>query len=331
MADSHQVSFQAQLELNDVQESSFCPGPGSYFQTKDSTKIVSSFGEQTISKCASAPQFSVAHTTFDDWSGVFISKGHEKNFKGKDSPLPGKYDVSVPLSKLGAKIGSSERPDLAKSLGIDPNGSPGPAMYPCVRDTFGKSSIVSPNKNDPVKGGFGLSQRFPSHENRKPGPPEYFKVADGEPTKTFAFSGETGRSFGVGRAAYDKVVRPGWEKEGQCKLSPGVGPPMRRDFSSEAMRWHGGGRRSHSIGNQQRFGKDGDGGPGPGAYDRNEFDMSGKSRSMVSRQQMSLAASDQSEAKAKKPVGTFGKAPSKPRFRTQLAMNTGKHGCWGYH
>merc|ERR550537_47806 len=81
---SREISVQAQLDANDVPEFANEPGPGHYFGPENHG--FSSLGNQKFSKCPSAPEVKFAHTGWQEWRGVVISKGHSNAFKLVESP-----------------------------------------------------------------------------------------------------------------------------------------------------------------------------------------------------------------------------------------------------
>jgi len=295
-----EASIQAQLDAANIPETAKTPGPGHYFGPGNAG--FSSFGVQKFAKCPSAPEWGMPRTGWDQWRGVRISKGHEKALKGSCSPPPDTYNYNLDtLDGVSTKIGTSERPDLTRSLGIDPAGSPGPAYK--LKDPWDRQPCHADNKE--MQGHFGKADRFAVKR-------EKFKNLE-YTRKDVAVQSHTGKSFSVGRSAYDKVIRPGWEKEGQCKLSPGVGPPMRKNIKKES--------RSVPFLKADRF-QGGDyatGSPGPGAYDRGEGCIGSERIAGTGR-----------PSPTKERLGTFGKRPVKPRFCPHLASLTGKHGGWGY-
>merc|ERR1719324_811509 len=103
-------------------------------------------------------------------------------------------------------------------------------------------------------------------------------------------------------------MKMGWEKEGQCKTSPGIGDPMWSDITRD-------GSRAFSIGKASRFPKDrvAAESPGPGQYPRAERDIS-KCQSICSDTRNASGA----------PFGR--RLPRKPRFRMLLAQNTALRG-----
>eukprot|EP00747_Dinoflagellata_sp_TGD_P075788 gnl/TRDRNA2_/TRDRNA2_158876_c0_seq1.p1 gnl/TRDRNA2_/TRDRNA2_158876_c0~~gnl/TRDRNA2_/TRDRNA2_158876_c0_seq1.p1 ORF type:complete len:355 (+),score=19.73 gnl/TRDRNA2_/TRDRNA2_158876_c0_seq1:106-1170(+) len=289
-------SIQAQLELNDIPESAQDPGPGHYFHP-DSYGF-SSLGNQKFSKCASAPEIEIPRTGWDQWAKVRISKGHSRVVCGQDSPGP-IYGMPSSLNLKAAKIGTSLRPDLSRALGVDPDGSPGPQAYTLPRyDPLNKSCSVKKDRS------FGRSARFAVQQGAgNIGPGQYSR-------KDQCLDLKTGRSFGIGRSYYDRVIRPGWEREGQGRDGPGPGSPLWRDL-------HKDGSRAYSIGTAQRFPADRSvANPGPGAYDRRERDMSNLSSYL-------------SDTRTPTTV-VFGAHPSKPRLRLGLIGLTCERGCWGY-
>jgi hypothetical protein len=290
------LSIQAQLEANDVPEFANEPGPGHYFGPENHG--FSSMGQQKFSKSASAPSIEFARTGWQEWKKVIISKGHEGAYKLRDSPgavyaLPGDS-----LNKQGCVIGTGQRPDLSMSLGMNPDGSPGPKYN--VRDAKVQEIKMTRETFNSKTDRFDEGHRF-----QGPGP--YSR-------KDVALNVGSGRSFGIGRAAYEKVITPGWEQKGQCRVSSKLGEKtvwtdINKNPSSNA----------HYIGNASRFPKDKVAAmsPGPGQYRRDERDMS----------RCVSVCSD-----SRNPSGApFGRRmPRKPRFRQMLAMTTAKHGGWGY-
>jgi len=327
-AAQRELSIQAQLEANDVPEYANEPGPGHYFGPENNG--FSSLGPQKFAKCPSAPEIEFARTGWQEWKKVIISKGHEGAYKLRDSP-GAVYDIGEgSLDKKTCVMGTSQRPDLCLSLGMNPEGSPGPKYNvrdskPHIGDVSGAPKMNS--KADRFDTGYKLFQ----------GPGPYDR-------KDSCLKLGTGRSFGIGRAAYEKVIRPGWEKDGQCRVSSKIGDlSIWRDLTKEPC------SPAQSIGNARRFAEDLDNmtverlrekcrtaglsdsgsrprlvdrlkdrlGPGPGQYRRDERDMS----------RCSSVCSDTRNASG----APFGRRmPRKPRFRQMLAMTTAKHGGWGY-
>lgn len=304
-------SIAAQLEMNDIPDGAEEPGPGHYFGPESSG--FSSLGIQRFSKNRSEPTISIANTNWDNWAKVHISKGHVAGAKGRDAPGPGTYaatkrggDMSElsTLGKMAPKVGSSLRQDLSYTLGVDPHGSPGPATYPHFAGI--EESALCGNARAEKSVRIGKEPRFQLPPGLEVGPGQYDR-------KDVALSGSTGKSFGIGRSYYDKVIRPGWEREGQGKESSGPGPPLWRDIDKE-------GSRPHAIPKAMRFKEDREkvNTPGPGAYDRNERNVS----------TLKSVCSD-----TRNPGGCrFGKPPRKPRLRQQLALviSNAQGGMWGY-
>lgn len=304
------VSIQAQLEANDIPEYANEPGPGHYFGPENNG--FSSMGNQKFAKCASAPEIEFPRTGWDEWRKVIISKGHEGAYMLRDSPgavykvPPAPADMQLRIDPYGkpvpsgAKIGSSQRPDLSVSLGMNPAGSPGPKYN--VRDSKKEDIKITREQ---------MNSKTDRFENRT------YKGSTGMYNrKDVALNTGTGRSFGIGRSAYDKVIRPGWEKEGQCRVSAKLLHPQGEEILKNIEK---DGSRAHSIGKAARFPKDREaaGVPGPGMYRRDERDVS----------KCNSVCSDTAN-----PGGAaFGRRqPRKPRFRQVLAMNCAKHGGWGY-
>lgn len=292
------MSIQAQLEANDVPEFANEPGPGHYFGPENNG--FSSLGPQKFAKCASAPEISFAPTNWQDWQKVIISKGHEGAFKLRETnDIKKGYELPEGLNQKTCVIGTGQRPDLSMSMGMNPAGSPGPKYN--VRDS---KPHIGEVPGAPVMN--SKSDRFDTgHRFQGPGP--YNR-------KDVALKGHTGKSFGIGRAAYEKVIRPGWEKDGQCKVSSKIGEAtVWRDPIKDPC------SAAYTIGNASRFPKDKVAAmsPGPGQYRRDEKDVA----------RCSSVCSD-----TRTPSGApFGRRlPRKPRFRMLLAQNTAKHGGWGY-
>jgi hypothetical protein len=292
----HEMSIQAQLEANDTPEYANEPGPGHYFGPENNG--FSSIGKQHFSKSASAPEFEFARTGWQEWKKVIISKGHEGAYKLRDSPGAVYELPDTSMSKMGTVVGTGQRPDLSRSLGMNPDGSPGPKYN--LRDTKPREVKIAREQMNSKTDRFSTGHKF-----QGPGP--YSR-------KDVAMNPGTGRSFGIGRAAYEKVIRPGWEQDGQCKVSSKIGEgkvwtDIVQDPASNA----------YTIGNAPRFPKDrvATAVPGPGQYKRDERDVS----------RCSSVCSD-----TRTPTGApFGRRlPRKPRFRQVLAMTTASRGGWGY-
>lgn len=298
------MSHATQLELNDIPETADEPGPGHYFGPE--SMGFSSLGSQRFSKNRSEPSISVAKTNWEDWKKVTVTKGHIAGMRGLDAPGAGTYLDTKQLSTLGKKappIGTSLRQDLSTTLGVDPKGSPGPAYNIA---TLHHSAMKAMGAEKSVK--FGKDGRFNVPPGLLLGPGQYDR-------KDSAIVHTTGKSFGIGRQHYDKVIRPGWEREGLGKTGAGPGPPLWRDIRRD-------GSRAHTIKNEKRFKDDLQAAqvPGPGAYDREERAVSS----------LKSVCSD-----TKNPGGTkFGKPPRKPRLRQNLAAvlsGNAQTGMWGYH
>lgn len=295
-------SIQSKLEQNDIPTSANEPGPTHYFGPD--SQGFSSLGRQKFSKCVSAPEISLPRTGWNEWETILVTKAHQNAYKGRCSP-GAKYEIPSTLDSKAPKIGTSLRPDLSMSLGVDPHGSPGPTIN--LRD--GPSAQIGEGSPPPGRAnkGFGLASRF--HDFRgssTTGPGQYRR-------KDSALRLDNGRSIGTGRAAWEKVITPGWECEGRCRQSPGVGPPLWSDPLKN-------GSRAMSIGKAERFPKKAaeSCSPGPGAYRQDE------------RQ---VCRTKQYISDTRSPVQiTFGHLPKKPRYRVLLAQNCAgaKHGSWGY-
>jgi len=304
-----EMSIQAQLEANDVPEYANEPGPGHYFGPENNG--FSSMGRQVFAKCPSAPQLEFARTGWQEWKKVIISKGHEGAYKLRDSPgavyeLPGttiegengKPTITTAggsLSKIGTVVGTGQRPDLSRSLGMNPDGSPGPKYN--LRDTKPREIKIAREQMNSKTDRFSTGHKF-----QGPGP--YSR-------KDVAMNPGTGKSFGIGRAAYAKVIPI---QNGQCNTSSKIG---------EAKVWtdivQDPASNAYTIGTAPRFPKDrvATAVPGPGQYKRDERDVS----------RCNSVCSD-----TRTPTGApFGRRlPRKPRFRQMLAMTTAKNGGWGY-
>jgi hypothetical protein len=289
-------SIQSQLEANDIPEYANEPGPGHYFGPENHG--FSSLGNQKFANCASAPEIGFAKTGWQEWKKVIISKGHEGAYKLRDSPGAVYALPEGSLDKMGCVIGTGQRPDLSMSLGMNPDGSPGPKYN--LRDSKHGDMKTTREQMNSKANRFDTGSRF-----QGPGP--YSR-------KDVALHPHTGKSFGIGRQAYEKVIRPGWENDGQCKVSSKIG---------EATVWNDIEKNpcsgAYSIGKASRFPKDrvAAASPGPGQYKRDERDL-GRCTSVMSD--------------TRNPSGApFGRRlPRKPRFRMILAQNTAKHGGWGY-
>merc|ERR1719271_1082908 len=114
---------------------------------------------------------------------------------------------------------------------MNPAGSPGPKYN--VRDSKPQDVKVTREQMNSKTDRFDTGHRF-----QGPGP--YSR-------KDVALNGGTGRSFGIGRQAYEKVIRPGWEKDGQCKVSTKLSGPLWRDPLTDPC------SAAHTIGNAKRF------------------------------------------------------------------------------
>eukprot|EP00931_Biecheleriopsis_adriatica_P065524 TRINITY_DN40039_c0_g1_i1.p1 TRINITY_DN40039_c0_g1~~TRINITY_DN40039_c0_g1_i1.p1 ORF type:complete len:315 (-),score=54.95 TRINITY_DN40039_c0_g1_i1:81-986(-) len=289
------------LDQNDVPESANEPGPGHYFGPE--SVGFSALGKQKFSKCASAPEVSLPKTGWDNWEKVIVSKAHEGTGKCRTSG-GALYEVGSELNKLTTKFGTSLRPDLAASLGVDPAGSPGPAYN--LRDCPAAQICDAPPPRNRANKSFGGASRFNTDlRTANIGPGQYRR-------KDVALRGDTGRSISTGRQAWEKVITPGWEVEGRCRASPGIGPPNWTNINKH-------GSRAMSIGKAERFPRTASESCSPGPiYNQGEREVSNKKQYV----------SDTKTAT----VVPFAKPAKKPRFRQQLAANMpgAKHGMWGY-
>lgn len=308
------VSQQAMLDQYDIQESGNEPGPGHYHTAR------SSLGDQSLGKNPNAPHVVFPNTGWGQWDKVLVTKAHLKSQKCRDGPGHpySPKDSSVEFQGIAGRagtFGAADRPDLSGQLGAaGGQGSPGPninlremSLFDLGVDQYAKGRSMKDRNS------FGLSQRFGKDKDGGLGPGTYARTDS-------ALRLGNGRSFGIGRNYYDRVVRPGWEKEGQCKASKDVGPPLWADISRD-------GSRATSIGRAQRFPEfKVDDGPGPGQYRRDERDVAVNASFNSTKKKGGSAVSD-----TKSPgCPQFGKPPRKPRWRTTLATTTAQRGGWGY-
>mmetsp|Transcript_21647 Transcript_21647/g.50602 ORF Transcript_21647/g.50602 Transcript_21647/m.50602 type:complete len:297 (-) Transcript_21647:17-907(-) len=245
------LSVHLELSVSDSEVAGGEPGPGHYFGPN--SPGFTSMGRQAQSKSFSSPSISLSRTGWDDLKVVRISKGHDKGQVGRDSP--GLVYGSPPstLQGKGTRFGSSTRPDLSRALGVDPLGSPGPAYN--VRAASAIGGYAHPQDKS-----FGRADRFRlTSETGTIGPGQYRR-------KDVALRMDMGRSFGIGRAAYEKVCSPGWETVGQGQASAGVGEPLWFDPLKKSGLRAG----STTFGKQERFASPASQGdtPGPGQYNQ---------------------------------------------------------------
>eukprot|EP00401_Gymnodinium_catenatum_P007785 CAMPEP_0117602164 /NCGR_PEP_ID=MMETSP0784-20121206/77427_1 /TAXON_ID=39447 /ORGANISM="" /LENGTH=301 /DNA_ID=CAMNT_0005404949 /DNA_START=29 /DNA_END=931 /DNA_ORIENTATION=- len=296
LRDSSRLSQSAILEQSDVPTFAMEPGPGHYYNAE--SRCFSSLGQQRLAKNASAPEIHFAHTGWDDWKKIVISKQHEGAMKCRESP--GCTYVDSSMGGVSAKIGTSQRADMSEGLGKD---SPGP-MY-SLPDGMSKANTLPAAKSMESFPCGGAAPRFAREKGKVgPGPGGYHR-ADA------SVNGSTGRSFGNGRAAWEKVIKPGLEKDGVCKLSPGVGPPLWRDLKKD-------GKMAFSMGRADRFPESkASTVPGPGHYRQDE-----RSTSLNALNRSGSICADTRRPGTMK----FGAKPKKPRFRIQLASATSERG-----
>lgn len=311
------ASVSAQLELNDIPESAHEPGPGHYFGPD--SQGFNALGKQMFSKCRSAPEISLPRTGWDEWQKVTVSKASQGTNLGRESPSCA-YTVPSTLEGQAPKVGTSLRPDLAASLGVDPHGSPGP-MYN-IRESgmmqLGIGRVVKSRENK----SFGCADRFRGDaRGTSIGPGQYRR-------KDFALRGDNGRSIGTGRQAWEKVVTPGWECEGRCRASPGVGPPLWTDVSKD-------GSPGVSMPRADRFPRTAYASCSPGPIYTLPNEREAKFASKAQKKPLPAEKKVMEKAKLKPPPPpppTCGKPPKKPRFRMHLvhSLSGAKHGMWGY-
>lgn len=348
---SKEISIQAQLEMNDVPEYANEPGPGHYFGPESSgfSSVNNKYAKEGLfqDKMIEFPR-----TGWPSWKKVIISKGHEGPYKLRDSPGPvyavAESGVTMKTHSqregTGSDFPAASRPDLSLSLGMNPKGSPGPAAYN-LRE--GRPFLKTDSKTKIYGQMDSKSERFETRTHKGPGP--YSR-------KDVSLNPSTGRSFGCPRSAYDKVIRPGWEKDGQCKQSskigegtdigPGISNYIFEDGCWKEKTYFVNGRmkplsssnsRAFSIGTAERFPKDrvAAASPGPGQYKRDERDIA----KCVHKDTKGLLADGMKEpfqgcvvSDTRNPSGApFGRRmPRKPRFRQMLALHTSERAGWGY-
>lgn len=316
------ASVSAQLELNDIPESAHEPGPGHYFGPD--SQGFNAMGKQLFSKCRSAPEVSLPRTGWENWQKVTVSKASASTNLGRESPscayhVPSTMDIQARIDDGSFQgFGSSNRPDLSLSLGVDPHGSPGPTynVRECPAMQVGTGPIAKSRENK----SFGCAERFREQRGGSIGPGQYRR-------KDFSLRFDNGRSIGTGRQAWEKVVTPGWECEGRCRASPGVGPPL----WSEVV------RGGVSMGCAQRFPKAADTSCSPGPIYNLQAGPRVAPRRPMKKEIKETKEKEIKEAKAEKPTQnlpppTCGKPSKKPRFRMHLvhSLSGAKHGMWGY-
>lgn len=301
-------SIHAQLEQNDVPEFANEPGPGHYWGP-DSVGFTSFTKDPTLAKSISAPAPSFPKTGWPEWRRVHISKGHERSMGCLESP-DAFYSVPEGLSKKAAPMSISTRPPLNAATC-----SPGPkylldhpsqaasmeqAWNRAVRCAKTKGIELAEHHPD---GKFSKAERFPG--GRQEGLEDkqmYIKTNEKSTLKG------SGKSIGNGRAAWEKVLTPGYEAAFLGRTSPGVGPPLPVPGTKVGAK----------IGTAQRFPRStySTAGPGPAGYDVDHKGVAAKSH-FVSDTKNPTAMS-------------FGKVSKKPRFRVLAAVHGSPHGCWGY-
>jgi len=171
---------------------------------------------------------------------------------------------------------------------------------------------------------FGCADRFRGEARGSSiGPGQYRR-------KDFALRGDNGRSIGTGRQAWEKVVTPGWECEGRCRASPGVGPPMWTDVSKD-------GSPGVSMPKAERFPRAAytSCSPGPIYSLPNEREAKFAKRALKKPAEVEKKEREKMKPKTAPPPPpppTCGKPPKKPRFRMHLvhSLSGAKHGMWGY-
>mmetsp|Transcript_27420 Transcript_27420/g.63351 ORF Transcript_27420/g.63351 Transcript_27420/m.63351 type:complete len:278 (-) Transcript_27420:71-904(-) len=255
-----------ELSVGDADVAANEPGPGHYFGPN--SPGFTSLGSQAQSKSFSAPSISLSRTGWDDLKVVRISKGHDKCQVGRDSPG---LVYAAPPSTLNkgktTRFGNATRAE-GRALGLDPHGSPGPAYNVRASATIGGYA-------HPQDKGFGKADRFRlTSETGTIGPGQYRR-------KDTALRMDMGRTFGIGRAAWEKVCCPGWQAVGQCRASVGVGDPL----WSDPMKKTGLRAGSTTFGKQERFAspasQQGSSSPGPGQYDLSSMKGSTRTTSMM--------------------------------------------------
>lgn len=285
----HSVAERDSKELEEI-----LPGPGHFFGPD--SKSFNSIGPDFLSHRRAAPIVTIAKTGWNNWAEAMITRKHQDR-KGM-GPDPGLYEAALStLSRKGISVARETR--FSKKAQV--TASPGPVYD--VREHHCKDG------NTDIVGNF--ASRFP-HDSRFKSSASDCNLAPGQYNrKDDAICMHRGRSFGIGWKAYDKVIRPGWELEGQGKTGPGVGPPLWEEVEDFPTK--------HLIPKAQRFRANGAAFiPGPGAYPRNERDVS----------KLKSALSDTRNPRN----AIFGKPGRKPRLRLNVlsSLNGAKDGNWGY-
>lgn len=234
---------------------------------------------------------------------MFITRQHRPANAGDDVPGAGQYRSMKDLSTLNLETGVAMPKGKRWKKKDHMSASPGPTYD--IRGKHISDGTTNTKKNNACR--FSRGERFekPSRAAVDVGPGQYSRK-DGAIKLDYA----TGKSFGLGFGAYERVICPGWETAGQGKESPGPGPPLWRDPLNASD------VRCHAIPKGPRWAKSrGDEVPGPGHYPRNEQDTSNLGCSL---------------AQVPNPMSIkFGKPSTKPRFRQGLLLRCNNAG-WGY-
>lgn len=284
-------SHASRLEKESRELQEILPGPGHYFGPD--SKGFSSTGPGSLSQTASAPSVTIARTGWDDWQKTLITRKHRGH---TTAPDPGKYEVALSsLSQKGVSVARDKR--FAKKAAT--TASPGPVYD--VREQHCKTGSTDIVGNNALR--FNNSERFRGDMSGINVGPGQYDRKDAAIKVDFSH----GKSFGIGWKAYDKVIRPGWEQEGQGRAGPGVGPPMWEETDKLPNK--------HAIPRAKRFQKPQDAVPGPGAYTRSERDLS----------RLKSTISDTRNPRMTK----FGKPTTKPRLRFNV-LSQCRDGNWGY-
>eukprot|EP00397_Hematodinium_sp_SG-2012_P049903 GEMP01057761.1.p1 GENE.GEMP01057761.1~~GEMP01057761.1.p1 ORF type:complete len:330 (+),score=49.87 GEMP01057761.1:25-990(+) len=289
-----QPSHCSRIEKESRELQEVLPGPGHFFGPE--SKCFNSVGPSLLSNSRSAPVISIPKTGWDNWRNALITVNHKN--KAEEGPEPGRYNFELStLSQKGISVARDKR--FHKRSSITP--SPGPVYD--IREQHYKDGKTDVLGNHAAR--FNNAQRFTRNMGESNVAPGQYDRKDTAIRVDFA----RGKSFGIGRKAYDKVLRPGTQSEAQGKTSPGVGPPLweepdtygKQHLIPKAKRFRGGGSSKPE--------------PGPGAYARDERDLS----------RLKSAISD-----TRNPQGCkFGKPMTKPRLRMHL-LSQCKDGNWGY-
>lgn len=119
------------------------------------------WGSSCSASAAQLQRLSLPRTGWENWQKVTVSKASASTNLGRESPscayhVPSTMDIQARIDDGSFQgFGSSNRPDLSLSLGVDPHGSPGPTynVRECPAMQVGTGPIAKSRENKSARSG----------------------------------------------------------------------------------------------------------------------------------------------------------------------------------